>query len=157
MGRGFLFGVVFMLMLPSAFAQAPSAGALPPGAQNPALVQPQLAAPPSAPSATAAQPVVQPPPASDSTSPSALIVPGGAGGLCECLINHDAPGQRQFDKTRMHQSCLANVDACQAACNTDHYYSFVPHANYTCPARPDQGTGHIAMNALPAMRLLGRR
>jgi hypothetical protein len=89
-------------------------------------------------------------------SPASMIVPGGAGGLCECLINHD-PSIPVLDKTRIHRSCLASVDACQAACNTDHYYSFVPHAVFTCPGRPDQETGHIALNTRSAVRRLGER
>ena len=161
MGRGLMFtsGAVLALLLHPAIAQTPgqmpAAAAMPPGTQNPALAQPPAAAP--APVRMSPTPV---PPATPPTSqsPAALIVPGGAGGLCECLINHDAPGKKQFDKTRMHQTCLANVDACQAACNTDHYYSFVPHAVYTCPMQPGgPNTGHIAMNAAPAVRLLSRR
>lgn len=80
------------------------------------------------------------------------MVPGGAGGFCECLINHDA-GLSVFDKTKMHQACLANVEACQAVCNTQRFFSFIPNAVYTCPGRRDE-PGHVAMNTRPAARLL---
>jgi hypothetical protein len=103
--------------------------------------------PPSAPIA---------PPPNAPTSPGALVVPGGAGGLCECLVDHD-PSHPTWDKTRMHQRCLGSVDACQAACNTERFYSFIPHATYTCPGNPGDVTGHIAMNLRPALRLLGSR
>jgi hypothetical protein len=62
-----------------------------------------------------------------------------------------------FDKTKMHQTCLGSPEACQAACQTDHYYSFVPHAIYTCPGPSGPATGHIAMNTRPVVRLLSRR
>ena len=152
LGSKLAIGAAFALMLQPALAQTPSPPSMPVGTQNPALAQPQLAAP--APVQLTPQPPAAPQP--DAASPSSMIIPGGAGGLCECLINHDA-SLSVFDKTKMHQACLASVDACRAACNTDHYYSFVPHAVFTCPVRPDQDTGHIAMNTRPAVRLLGPR
>ena len=146
--------------LQPALAQTPSRGAMPAGTQNPAVAQPQLVAPPP-PARLSTPPAPQPQPqplapsaAAGPQTPGSMIIPGGAGGLCECLVNHD-PTLTVFDKTKMHQSCMANVDACQAACNTQHFFSWVPHAVYTCPARP--GEGQVAMNTLPASRLLGRR
>lgn len=157
------------LSLRPAVAQSPGAATMPPGTQNPAFVQPQLVPPPggplspSPPQPGGLEPASQPgglPPAStpNQPAPSALITPdsAGAGGLCECLINHDSK-LTVFDKTKMHQSCLGSVEACRAACATDHYYSFVPHAVYTCPGPSGPAAGHIAMNMRPAMRLLSSR
>lgn len=217
------------LTLQPAVAQSPGAATMPPGTQNPALVQPRLVPAPGGPLApTAPQPSgyqpgpqpgsyqpgpqpsgyqpgpqpssyqpgpqptsapaapqpggvqpgpqpggyppapqpssfqpgpppggYQPGPTPDSPSAGTLDVPGGAAGLCECLINHD-PSLSVFDKTKMHQSCLGSVAACQAACQTDHYYSFVPRAIYTCPLRPEK-PGNLALNVQPAVRYLSRR
>jgi hypothetical protein len=155
MGRGSIFVLVATLALLTApaLAQTPGANSMPAGTQNPALAQPQLVAPAPAQLAPPS-PAVAPP--SAPTSPSALITPGGAGGLCECLVDHD-PSHPTWDKTRMHQRCLGSVDACQAACNTEQFYSFIPHATYTCPVNPGEATGHIAMNMQPALRLLTGR
>lgn len=98
----------------------------------------------------------QPGPTPNQPAPSALIGPEGAGGLCECLINHD-PKLSVFDKTKMHQRCMGSPEACRAACETDRYFSFVPHAIFTCPGPSGPATGHIAMNTRPAVRLLSRR
>jgi hypothetical protein len=141
-----------------ALAQSPGASMMPIGAQNPAVTQPPPIAPRTPvvlpPSTTVVPQEPAPPPANQ--SPASMIIPGGAAGLCECLINHD-PSAPAFDKTKMHQSCLASVDACQAACNSDHYYTFVPHAAFTCPAHPTPETGHIALNARSAVRPLSER
>jgi hypothetical protein len=139
-------------------AQTPSASAtppapMPPGTQNPALAQPQLVAPPPVQLVPPSEPAAPP---SAPLSPGALITPGGAGGLCECLVDHD-PSHPTYDKTRMTQHCLVSVDACQAACNTEQFYSFIPHATYTCPINPGDASGHIAMNMRPTFRLLGAR
>ena len=172
---------VLALTLQPAVAQSPGASTMPPGTQNPALVQPRLVQPPGGPlpqsapqpgayqpgpqpsgyqpgpQPSAAQPGgFQPGPTPNNPAPSALIGPDGAGGLCECLINHD-PNVPAFDKTKMHQSCLGSPEACQATCQTDHYYSFVPHAIYTCPGPNGPMTGHIALNMRSAVRLLSRR
>ncbi|MFZ2004004.1 MAG: hypothetical protein WAV02_02885 [Stellaceae bacterium] len=164
------------LTLQPAFAQSPGAATMPPGTQNPALVQqPRLIPPPGGPlSPPATQPSgyqpgpqpesaqpgpqpsnFQPGPTPDQPAPSALIGPGDTGGLCECLINHD-PNLPPYDKTMIHRSCTSTVDACQAACNTGKYYSFVPHAVFSCPGQPEPN-GHIAMNFSPMSRLLSRR
>jgi len=135
---------------------------MPPGTQNPALVQPRLVQPPQPvlvqPPQPQAQPIAPPlaapPPAA--ASPSALIIPGGAGGLCECLNSHSLSAT-EFDKTHLHQSCLVSADACQAACNTANLYSYVPHAIYTCPGRPGEDLGHVAMNMRPSTRRLSAR
>ena len=97
----------------------------------------------------------QPGPTPDSPSAGVLAVPGGAGGLCECLIGHDR-SLAALDKTKMHQTCLGNVAACQAACQTDHAYSFVPHAVYTCPLQPEK-PGNVALNDQSAVRYLSHR
>jgi hypothetical protein len=156
MGRGSIFALAATLTLLAqpALAQTPGASSMPAGTQNPALAQPQLVAP--APVQLAPPPRPAAPPPSTPTSPGALIVPGAAGGLCECLVDHD-PSHPVYDKTRMHQRCLGSADACQAACNTERFYSFIPHATYTCPGNPGDATGHIAMNMRPALRLLGGR
>lgn len=147
------------LAVAPAGAQTPS-GAMPPGTQNPATAQPQLVAP-ATPQLTQPTPPAGPPPQPAApggmTPPSALIIPGGAGGLCECLINHD-PNLPPFDKTKMHQVCLGSVEACQSACNTQRYYSFVPHAIFTCPAGPGEpGAGHIASGPRSPLRLASTR
>jgi hypothetical protein len=147
--------VVLALALQPAFAQPPSAVTLPPGAQNPALAQPQMVSPllpqqqqqPAAPQSGQ----TSNPPAS-----SALTSPDGAGGLCECLINHD-PNLPPYDKTKIHRSCTESPGACQAACNTEKYYSFVPHAVFSCPVQPGEPGAHVAMNLTRAVRLLSRR
>ena len=97
----------------------------------------------------------QPGPTPNQPAPSALIGPDNAGGLCECLIDHD-PNLPNYDKTKIRRSCSPSPDACQSACNTGKYYSFVPHAVFSCPGQPEPN-GHIAMNFSPAWRLLGRR
>ena len=155
MGRGLIFALAAMLSLlvQPALAQTPGASSRPAGTQNPALAQPQPIAPAPVQLAPPSPPLASP---SAPISPGALIVPGGAGGLCECLMDHD-PAHPTWDQTRMHQRCLASVDACQAACNTERFYSFVPHATYTCPGSPGNATGHIAMNTQPALRLLASR
>jgi hypothetical protein len=155
MGREWIFALAATLTLLAqpVLAQTPSANPMPPGTQNPALAQPQLVAPPPA---QLGSPPRSAAPPSGPTSPGALIVPGGAGGLCECLVDHD-PSHPTYDKTKLLQRCLVSVDACQAACNTDHYYSFVPNATYTCPGNPGEASGHIAMNTRPALRLLSAR
>jgi hypothetical protein len=155
MGRGwtFVLAAALTLLALSASAQTPNANPMPPGTQNPALVQPQLVAPPPA-------QLVPPPqlggPSRSPTSSGALTVPGGAGGLCECLVDHD-PSHPTYDKTRLLQRCLVSVDACQAACNSERFYSFIPHATYSCPGNPGEASGHIAMNMRPAPRLLSAR
>jgi hypothetical protein len=156
MGRGLILALAATLALLAqpALAQTPAARSMPAGTQNPALAQPQLVAPAPVQLVPPSPPITPPP--SAPTSPGALIVPGGAGGLCECLIDHD-PSHPTWDKTRMQQRCLASADACQAVCNTERFYSFIPHATYTCPGNPGDATGHIAMNMQPAMRLLSRR
>lgn len=175
------------LTLRPALAQSPGAATMPPGTQNPALVQPQLVQPPggplsqvapqpsgytSGPQPSTAQPSgytpgpqpsgyqpgpqpsgFQPGPTPSNPAPSALIGPDGAGGLCECLINHD-PNISPFDKTKMHLGCKDSPDACRAACQTDRYFSFVPHAVFSCPGPGGPATGHIALNTRPAVRLL---
>lgn len=98
----------------------------------------------------------QPGPTPNNPAPSALIGPDDTGGLCQCLIHHE-PNLPAFDETKMQQSCLGSLEACQAACQTDHDYSFVPHAIYTCPGPSGPMTGHIAMNTRPVLRLLSRR
>jgi hypothetical protein len=156
MGRGSIFALAAMLtllVLP-AWAQMPSANSMPAGTQNPAVVQPQMTAPAPVRPAPPSQPAA--PQATAPASPDALIGPGSAGGLCECLIDHD-PSHPTWDKTRMHQRCMGSVDACRAACNTERFYSFIPHATYTCPGNPGDTTGHIAMNMRPALRLLAAR
>jgi hypothetical protein len=155
MGRGSIFALAATLALlaPPALAQAPGANSMPAGTQNPALAHPQPVAPAPVQLAPPSPPVAPP---NAPTSPGALIVPGGAGGLCECLVDHD-PSHPTWDKTRMHQRCLGSVDACQAACNTEQFYSFIPHATYTCPGNPGEPTGHIAMNMRPALRLRAGR
>jgi hypothetical protein len=152
----FAFAAIVALALHPANAQTPSSS-MPAGTQNPALAQPQLVAPPPV---RLMQPAPQPGgpqpggPTPDSPNAGVLITPGGAGGLCECLNSHNLSAS-VFDKTKMHQVCLGSVDACQAACNTQYLFSFVPHAIYTCPGRPEEG--HVAMNAQPSVRLLSAR
>jgi hypothetical protein len=156
MGRGLIFAVAAMLVFVAQplLAQSPGARSMPAGTQNPALAQPQLVAPAPVQLVPPSPPIAPPP--SAPTSSGAMIIPGGAGGLCECLIDHD-PSHPTWDKTRMQQRCLASADACQAACNTERFYSFIPHATYTCPGSPGEATGHIAMNMQPTLRLLARR
>jgi hypothetical protein len=123
-----------------------------------AAPQPQLAQPyQPGPQPGAAQPgPTQPGPTPNEPAPSALISPDGTGGLCECLISHD-PSLSVFDKSRMHQSCLASVDACQAACNTQRYFSFVPHAIFTCPGRSIERNSVAANTNTAGRRLLAQR
>lgn len=170
------------LTLQPAFAQSPGAATMPPGTQNPALAEPHLVQPPRnlppyqpgpqpsgyqpGPQPTNAQPTPQPAsvqpdgsqpgPTPNNPAPSAVIGPDDTGGLCQCLIHHE-PNLPAVDETKMQQSCLGSLEACQAACQTDHDYSFVPHAAYTCPGPSGPMTGHIAMNTRPALRLLSRR
>ena len=150
-------GMILALTLRPALAQMPGTSTVPAGTQNPALAQPRLNPPPAG---QPTQPAPEQPaaaPQRDAASRGSMIIPGGAAGLCECLVNHD-PAVPVLDITKMHQTCLASVDACQAACNTDHYYSFVPHAVNTCPTRPGEETGgHIAMNTRATIWLLSRR
>jgi hypothetical protein len=158
MGRGSILALTAILaLLPQpGFAQTPGASSRPAGTQNPAVVQPQLVTPAPVQLAPPAPPIAVPPGGPTPNSHGALVVPGGAGGLCECLIDHD-PAHPTWDKTRMHQRCLGSVDACQAACNTERFYSFVPHATYTCPSNPGEAGGHIAMNMQPVLRRLSAR
>lgn len=162
----FALAAALTLALQSAFAQTSGTSSMPPGTQNPALAQPRLVQPPQlvqpyqpgpqpgAPAPSAGVQPFQPGPQPGQPAPSALIGPGGAGGLCECLNSHVLSAEA-FDKTHLHQSCLASADACQTSCNTQNLYSFVPHAIYTCPGRPEEG--HIAMNTRRSTRLLGAR
>jgi hypothetical protein len=156
MRLGFVFGLaaVGMLALQPAFAQS-SGGTMPAGTQNPAVAQPRLIAPPE----LISRPSPQPAPAGpqpDAPSPSSMTLPGGAGGLCECLINHD-PGAPAFDKSKMHQACLVSVDACQAVCNSPRVFSFVPQAVYSCPGRPDESSRPVAANERNPVRLATSR
>lgn len=150
----FVLAAMAALALQPARAQTPSGSTIPPGTQNPALAQPRLVAPPQ-PSLIlpSAQPATPP---AEAASPSSLIIPGGAGGLCECLLSHD-PALSVFDKTKMHQACLASVEACQAVCNTPHSFSFVPHAVYTCPGRPGEESRPVAGNNRRSVRLAAAR
>jgi hypothetical protein len=150
----FILAAVLALAVQPAFAQAPITP-MPPGAQNPAVAQPRLVAPPPMLTQPGPQPTAQPA-GPQPGSPSALIVPGGAGGLCECLNSHNLSAAA-FDKTHLHQSCLGSVDACQAACNTQYLFSFVPHAPFTCPGRPGEELGKVAVNARPSVLLLSQR
>jgi len=177
----FAVAVLAVAVVPAA-AQSPGSGTMPAGAQNPAqnpaLVQPQLVTPlrlgpqpgtaatpqpqlaqpyQPGPQPGGAQPGPTPPgPTPNEPAASALIGPDGTGGLCECLISHD-PSLSLFDKARMHQSCLASVDACQAACNTQRYFSFVPHAIYTCPGRSIERNSVAANTKGAGRRLLAQR
>jgi len=157
-----VLSTVLVLALEPAFAQStaqsPGAATMPPGAQNPAVVQPTMIPPAQlTPQPAPAQPAPPPAPAQTPESPTALITPDtAAGGLCECLINHD-PHLPVYDKTKMHQRCLGSPEACQAECQTDRYFSFVPHAIYTCPGPTPPETGHIAMNSRPPLLLSRRR
>lgn len=155
----FALAVALVLTLRPALAQqSPGAATMPAGTQNPALVQPQLVTPyragpqPGSPATGATQPGPTP----NEPAPSALIGPDATGGLCECLINHD-PNLPPYDKTKIHRSCSPSPGACQAACNTEKYYSFVPHAIFSCPGHPGEPGSHIAMNLRPAVRYLSRR
>jgi hypothetical protein len=151
-----VLAAVLTLAFQPAFAQSPGVSQMPPGAQNPAFGQPLLVPPPQTQLAPAPSP--QPMPTGPQPgSPSAMIVPGGAGGLCECLNSHSHSAS-EFDKTRMHQRCLGSPDACQAACNTPYLFSFVPHATFTCPSRPEEeATGKVAANTRSVLRLFASR
>jgi len=174
-----LAAVVLAFAVAPGSAQSPGSETMPAGTQNPALGQPQLVTPlrpgpqpggtPATPQPQLAQPYqpgpqpggAQPGPTPPGPTPnepaaSALIGPDGTGGLCECLISHD-PSLSLFDKARMHQSCLASVDACQAACNTQRYFSFVPHAIYTCPGRSIERNSVAANTQGAGRRLLAQR
>jgi len=155
MGFGSILALMTALTLlaPPALAQTPRTSTMPPGTQNPALVQPQAVAPAPIQLAPPSPPIAAP---GSPSSPGLSVVPGTAGGLCECLIDHD-PSHPTWDKTRMHQRCLGSVDACQAACNTERFYSFIPHATFTCPGNPGEASGHIAMNLRPALLRLSAR
>ena len=85
-----------------------------------------------------------------------MIIPGGAGGLCECVISHE-PGAPALDQSKMHQACLASVEACQAVCNSPRVYSFVPHAAYSCPGRPGESSTPVAANRRSVVRLATSR
>ncbi len=171
-----VLSAMLALALQPAFAQSPGAATMPPGTQNPALAQPRLIIPPGGPLSqpapqpnstqpgpqpTGAQPGPQPSnfqpgPTPNQPAPSALIGPGDTQGLCECLIYQD-PNLPPYDKTKIHRSCSPSPDSCQAACNSGKYFSFVPHAIFSCPGQPGEPNGHIAMNFSPALRLLSRR
>jgi hypothetical protein len=126
--------------------------------------QPASAQPGSQPNSAQPQPVsatpgTAPPGATpDQPASSALLTPDatGAGGLCQCLSNQD-PKVSPFDQTQMHQSCRDSIEACQTECQTDHDYSFVPHAVFTCPGPSTPAPGHIAMSRRPAVLMLSRR
>jgi hypothetical protein len=158
MRLGFVFALTAMaaLAVPPAFAQSPGGSTMPAGTQNPAVAQPRLVTPlelmarPQPAATPSSQPTAGPQP--DDPSPASMIIPGGAGGLCECLINHD-PGVPAIDKNRMHQACLASVEACQAVCNSPRVYSFVPHAVYSCPGRPGEVSRPVAANDRSVVRL----
>lgn len=155
MRLGFVFALAIMAALASqpAFAQSSGGSTMPAGTQNPAVAQPRLVAPPEL--MARPQPAAQPAPAGpqpDDPSPASMIIPGGAGGLCECLINHD-PGVPALDKNRMHQACLVSIEACQAVCNSPRVYSFVPHAVYSCPGRPGEASRPVAANDRSVVRL----
>jgi hypothetical protein len=144
MRLGFVVALAMaVLVWRPALAQS-SSGTMPAGTQNPAVAQPRLVAPPQLVTPPAAQPAAAVP-QPDEPSPSSMINPGGPGGLCECLVNHD-PGAPPLDKNRMHQACLASVEACQAVCNSPRVFSFVPHAVYSCPGRPGEGSRPVAAN-----------
>ena len=173
----FVMSAALALTLQPAFAQSPGASTMPPGTQNPAVVQPHLVPAPGGPlspvaspqpQSTGAQPnnaqsAVQPASAQpgatpDQTGSSALVTPDatGAGGLCQCLTTQ-GPHVSPFDQTQMHQSCRDSVEACQTECQTDHDYSWVPHAVFTCPGPTTPAPGHIAMSRRPAILMLSRR
>ena len=154
---GLAAAAMVTLALHPALAQTPAIS-IPPCAQTPARAQPPLVAPaPVQLVPPALQPAAPQPggPTPDSPSAGLPIIPGGAGGLCVCLVSHNLSAS-VFDKTKMHQTCLSSADACQAACNTQYLFSFVPHSTFTCPGRPEE-TGHVAMNTSPTVRLLSAR
>lgn len=159
----FVMSAALALTLQPAFAQSPSASTMPPGTQNPAIAQPHLVQPPGGP----LPPVASPQPASatpdaapptDQPGSSALVAPDatGAGGLCQCLTN-EGPKVSPSNQTQMLQSCRESVAACQTECQTDHAYSWVPHAVFTCPGPSTPAPGHIAMSRRPSVLLLSRR
>lgn len=160
LGLVFALATMTALAAPPAFAQSSGTSTMPAGTQNPALAQPRLVAPPPqllsplAPQSAAQPAVAGPQP--DAPSPASMIIPGGAGGLCECLINHD-PGVPALDKNKMHQACLVSVEACQAVCNSPRVYSFVPHAIYSCPGRPGEVSRPVAANDRSPVRLATSR
>jgi hypothetical protein len=156
-----ILSAALVLALRPTLAQSPGAATMPPGTQNPALVQPQMTPPVQ----LTPQPIVIPPAgapqpgaASPPSAPSALITPdgSGAGGLCECLVNHDTK-LPVLDKTKMHWRCVGSPEACQQECQTDRYFSFVPHAIGTCPSPSGPAAGHIALSSRPVLLLLSRR
>jgi hypothetical protein len=145
---------------PALAQQSPGAATMPPGTQNPALAQPQMASPLIPGTRTnAAQPSGTPPSpgaAPGTAAPSADTTPTGAAGLCQCLISQ-GPNVPPLDQTKLHLSCSASVGACQAACNTDKSFAFIPEAAFSCPGQPQEQNGHIVMNFTPVTRLLSRR
>ena len=158
-----VLSATLVLALRPTLAQSPGAVTMPPGTQNPALVQPQMTPPvrltPQSPPivippAGAPQPGSAPPPA----SPSALMAPDGTdtSGLCECLVNHDTKISA-LDKSKMRRHCVSSPEACQQECQTDRYFSFVPHAAGTCPSPPGPAAGHVAINDRPTLLLSSRR
>jgi hypothetical protein len=155
LGLVFALATMAALALQPAFAQSSAGGTMPAGTQNPAVAQPRLVAPPQL-TSPSAPPLAPAGPQPDAPSPASMIVPGGAGGLCECLITHDQ-GVSPFDKTKMHQACLVSVEACQAVCNSPRVFSFVPHAVYTCPGTPGEGSRPVAANPRSAVRLATSR
>jgi hypothetical protein len=158
-----ILSAALVFALRPTLAQSPGAATMPPGTQNPALVQPQMTPPVRL--MPQSQPIVIPPagapqPGSAPTPslPSALIAPDSTDstGLCECLVNHGTKTS-VLDKSKMHRHCVSSPEACQQECQTDRYFSFVPHATGTCPSPPGPAAGHIAMNDRPALLLSSRR
>jgi len=67
--------------------------------------------------------------------------PAGAAGLCQCL---PPPDGGPFERTSLHLSCLGTLYGCQSACNTNVAFSYIPDAQHSCPAGPDEETSRIA-------------
>jgi hypothetical protein len=161
LGSVFAAAAMAALALQPAFAQS-GGGSMPAGTQNPAAAQPRLVTP--AQLVAPPQPVWLSPgqaapaePQPDASSPSSMIIPGGAGGLCECPIISHEPGAPVLDQSKIHLACLASVEACQAVCNSPRVFSFVPHAVYSCPGRPGEASTPVATNRRGVVRLATSR
>jgi hypothetical protein len=81
--------------------------------------------------------------------PSPPVWPEGGGGLCQCgyLGGNAVTTDRPFEKNVLGLTCMSAVEQCKSACGSTTGFRYVPYAAFTCPTRPGETVGPVALNA----------
>ena len=104
--------------------------------------------------AVAQNPAPAPPTAQIAPLPPPMpAFPEDGTGLCQCSdLTRDAPKSDHPDTHELGLKCMATVDECKSACGVTRFYSYVPHAGFSCPLTPGEAVRPVALNTLRRMR-----